>query len=175
MQPDAESLGTNSNGTIHQVCTCVMRVSGKRRDHRWKKKTVKVPHQRSPNALKFEDISQEQTERQKRCARSKVWNLARTYTSSKKKTRLHSIFPRRNGYSRLASTPESDEREFVVDSGASMHMVSKRDFNSAELEIMRTSRSPTTVMTANGEVQTRDEATSYVKQLDLFVQVMLLQ
>ena len=31
-----------------------------------------------------------------------------------------------------------------------MHMVSKKDFNSAELETMRTSRSPTTVMTANG-------------------------
>ena len=50
-----------------------------------------------------------------------------------------------------------------------MHMVSKRVFNSAELETMRTSRSPTTVMTANGEVQTREEATVYVKQLDLFV------
>ena len=35
-----------------------------------------------------------------------------------------------------------------------MHLVSKRDLNSAELETMRTSRSPTTVMTANGEVQT---------------------
>ena len=35
-----------------------------------------------------------------------------------------------------------------------MHMVSKRVLNSAELETMRTSRSPTTVMTANGEVQT---------------------
>ena len=30
-------------------------------------------------------------------------------------------------------------------------------------------------MTANGEVQTREEATIYVKQLDLFVTVMLLQ
>ena len=40
---------------------------------------------------------------------------------------------------------------------------------------MRTSRSPTTVMTANGEVQTREEATVKVKQLDLFVTVMLLQ
>ena len=39
---------------------------------------------------------------------------------------------------------------------------------------MRTSRSPTTVMTANGEVQTREEATVYVKQLDLFVKFMLL-
>ena len=56
-----------------------------------------------------------------------------------------------------------------------MHMVSKRDLSSAELETMRTSRSPTTVMTANGEVQTREEATVHVKQLDLFVTVMLLE
>ena len=56
-----------------------------------------------------------------------------------------------------------------------MHMVRKRDFNSAELEIVRTSRSPTTVMTANGEVQTREEATVYVKQLDVFVKVMFLE
>ena len=56
-----------------------------------------------------------------------------------------------------------------------MHMTSKRDLGSAELETMRTSRSPTTVMTANGEVQTREEATVYVKQLDLFVNVVLLE
>ena len=65
-------------------------------------------------------------------------------------------------------------KKFVVDSGACMHMVSKRDLNSAELETMRTSRSPTTVMTANGEVQTR-EATVHVKELDLFMTVMLLE
>ena len=54
-------------------------------------------------------------------------------------------------------------------------MVSKRDFNFAELETMRTSRSPTMVMTANGEVQTREEATVYFKELDLFATVMLLE
>ena len=62
-----------------------------------------------------------------------------------------------------------------MDSGASMHMVSKRDLDSAELETMRTSRSPTTVMTANGEVQAREEATENVTELDLFVTVMLLE
>ena len=66
---------------------------------------------------------------------------------------------------------EPEERYFVVDSGASMHMVSEKDLNSAELETMRTSRSPTTVMTANSEVR----ATENVKQLDLFVKVMLLE
>ena len=48
-----------------------------------------------------------------------------------------------------------------------MHMVSKKDLNSSELETMRTSRSPTTVMTANGEVKTREEATVCVKPIGL--------
>ena len=65
-----------------------------------------------------------------------------------------------------ASTKEREEREFVVDSGASMLMVGEKDLNSAELGNMKTSRSPTTVMMANGEVQTREEATARVKQLD---------
>ena len=57
-----------------------------------------------------------------------------------------------------SSTIKPEEREFVVDSRASMHKVSKKDLHSSELETMRMSRNPTTVMTANGEVQTRDEA-----------------
>ena len=56
-----------------------------------------------------------------------------------------------------------------------MPMVIEKDLNSAELATMRTSGNPTTVMTANGEVQTREEATVYVKQLDLFVEVKLLE
>ena len=74
-----------------------------------------------------------------------------------------------------ASTKEPEEREFVVDSGASMHMISKKDLNSAELETKRMSRSPTTVMTSDGEVQTREEATVNVKELDLLVTVMPLE
>ena len=75
----------------------------------------------------------------------------------------------------VTSIKEPEEREFVVDSGASVHMVSKKDLNSAQLETLTISRSPTTVMTANGEVQTREEATVCVKQLDLFVKIMLLE
>ena len=50
-----------------------------------------------------------------------------------------------------------------------MHMLSKKDLNAAELEIDRTSRNPSTVFTANGEVQTNEEAKVYVKDLGLFV------
>ena len=63
----------------------------------------------------------------------------------------------------------------MVDSGASVHVVSKKDINSVELDTTRTSRTPTTVMTANGEVRTNKEATVNVKQFDLFVTVMFLE
>ena len=46
-----------------------------------------------------------------------------------------------------------------------MHMISKKDLNSAELGTLTTSGSPTIVITANGEVQTHEEATVYVKEL----------
>ena len=49
----------------------------------------------------------------------------------------------------LAPNLKLEERELVVDSGASMHMISKKDLNSAELDTLTTSRSPTTVITAN--------------------------
>ena len=101
--------------------------------------------------------------------------LAKNKNKLKEKDKAAFCFPAEEWVLPAASTKEPEEREFVVDSGANMHMVSKRDLNSAELETMRTSRSATTVMTANGEVQTREEATENVKQLDLFVKVMLLE
>ena len=137
--------------------------------------SVKVPHQRSPHAVKFEDRSNEETERQQRCARSKAWNLAKNMYKLKENDKATVCSPAEERVLQVASTEEPEERKFVVDSGASMHMVSKKDLNSAELETMRTSRSPTTVMTANGEVRTCEEATVYVKQLDLLVTVMLLE
>ena len=56
-----------------------------------------------------------------------------------------------------------------------MHMISKNDLNSAELETVATSRSPTKVITANGEVQTHEEATVYVKELDIFLTMKVLE
>ena len=62
---------------------------------------------------------------------------------------------------------------FVVDSGASMHMLSRKDLNSAELETGRVSRNPPTVVTASGEVQTKKEATVHVHDLEWFVTVQI--
>ena len=56
-----------------------------------------------------------------------------------------------------------------------MHMISEKDLNSAEMDTLTKSCSPTTVMTANGEVQTLEEATVYVKELDIFLTVKILE
>ena len=74
----------------------------------------------------------------------------------------------------LASTLKPEEREFVVDSGASMHMISKKDWSNAEMDTLTKSCSPTIVITANGEVQTHEEAIVYVKELDIFLTMKVL-
>ena len=74
-----------------------------------------------------------------------------------------------------ASNLKPEEREFVVDSGASMHMVSKKDLSNAEMDTLTKSCSPTIVMTANGEVQTHEEATVCVKELDIFLTMKVLE
>ena len=55
-----------------------------------------------------------------------------------------------------------------------MHMLIRKDLNSAELETVRVCRNPTTVVTGNWEVQTNEEATVYVYGSDLFT-VQFLQ
>ena len=74
-----------------------------------------------------------------------------------------------------ASTLKFEEREFVVDSSASMHVISKKDLSDAEMDFWTKSCSPTIVITANGEVQTHEEATVYVKELDIFLIMKVLE
>ena len=46
---------------------------------------VKILHQRSPFAVKLEDRSHEETERQQRCARGDAWNLSKIIYKLKEK------------------------------------------------------------------------------------------
>ena len=57
---------------------------------------VKSPHQRSPHAMKFEDPSHEETERQQRCARSKAWNLAKNIFKLKENDKATFYSPAKN-------------------------------------------------------------------------------
>ena len=92
---------------------------------------VKPRHQRSPHATKFGDRSHEETDRQERCARCKARNLAKKNYKLKAND-IATFFSLAKWVLPSASSRESCEGEFVVDSGASMHMVSEKDLNSAE-------------------------------------------
>ena len=56
-----------------------------------------------------------------------------------------------------------------------MHMVSRKDLNSAELDTVKVSEYPTTIVRAIGKLLTKEDETVYVKELNLFVTVMLLE
>ena len=132
-------------------------------------------HQRNTNAPKFEDRSQEETDWQERCAREAAWRLAKRVLKLKEKNKAASFSLSENRCLPARSNLELEEREFVVDSGASMHMISKKDLNSAEMDTLTTSCSPTTVMTANGEVHPHEEATVCVKELYMFLTMKVFE
>ena len=131
------------------------------------------PHERSPNSPKFEDRSQEETEWQEQGAREAAWKLAKRVLKFKEHERA-TFFSLSENRCLPASSLKPEEREFVVDSGAAMHMISKKDLSDAEMDILTKSCSPTIVITANGEVQTHEEATVYVKELDIFLTMKVL-
>ena len=56
-----------------------------------------------------------------------------------------------------------------------MHMISKKDLSKAEMDTLTKSCSPTIVITANGEVQTHEEAIVYIKELDIFLTMKVLE
>ena len=55
-----------------------------------------------------------------------------------------------------------------------MHMISKKGLSNAEIDTLTKSCSPTIVITANGELQTHEEAIVCVKELDIFLTMKVL-
>ena len=68
-----------------------------------------------------------------------AWRLAKCIHKLKEKDKT-TFFPPSENWCLPASTLKPEERDFVVDSGASMHMISKKDLNSAELGTVTASR-----------------------------------
>ena len=56
-----------------------------------------------------------------------------------------------------------------------MNMISKKDLSDAEMDTLTKSCSPMIIITANGEVQTHEEATVYVKELDILLTMKVLE
>ena len=120
------------------------RVVNKVQQQKWKTYGSRVVHRRAPsrrNLQRFHRRAQ------------KFWDQVDEHDSQKEKATF--LSPTDEWFLPAASTTKPEEREFVVDSWASMHMVSMKDFNTAELETVRISKNPTMVMAANGEVRKR--------------------
>ena len=125
------------------------------------------PHQRNPNAPKYEDRSQEETEWQERCAREAAWRLAKKYPEKLKEKHKTAFFsPSENWCLPTSSTLRPKGREFFVDSGASIDAHGQQ--KGFEFRWIGN-------FTANGEVQTNEEATVYVKELDIFLTMKVLE
>ena len=105
---------------------------------------------------------------QEQGAREAAWRLAKSILKLKEKNKTAFFSPSEN-WCLPASNLKPEEREFVVDSGASMHMISKKDLNSGEMDTLTKSCSPTLRITAIGEVQTHEEAT------DIFLTMKVLE
>ena len=80
-----KSLGIDSKNTVHSVHAASSKYPGKDKDHRSEKYKSKILISEVPTLWNFEDRSQEETERQQRCARSKAWNLAKNMYKLKDK------------------------------------------------------------------------------------------
>ena len=109
----------------------------------------------APTLQNVEDRSQGETECQEQGAREAAWKLAKSVFKLKEHERA-AFFSSPENRCLPASTLKPEERKFVVDSGTSMHMISKKELSKAEMDTLTKSCSPTIVITANGEVRTHD-------------------
>ena len=132
MEPPTSSSILRKSSDIRKPIRCLKftKAVARHADIRDQKPSLGVlcpgdPHQRNPNAPKFEDRSQVETEWQEQGAREAAWRLAKSVLKLKEKNKAAFWSPSENRCL-PASNLKPEEREFVVDSGASMHMISKK-------------------------------------------------
>ena len=113
-----KSHGIKSTGAIHKSYAASCKQPRKQRSVA-RKNQVKVHHQRSPYALKFEDRSQDETGRQEQCARGNAWILAKNILKLKDKDKATFSSLTNEWCLPALSVTKPEAREFVVNSAAS--------------------------------------------------------
>ena len=124
---------------------------------------------RNPNAPTCEDLHQQWTQHCEEQARVAAWELhniiykfakrvKKTKTRSKNKL-LQKLSP--------GQKPASKKKNEKVDSGASMHLINKSNHIPRAQETIPKSKESCTNITRNGTITATEEATVYVKDLDM--------
>ena len=85
---------------------------------------------------KFEERTQNEILRQEWCARKAAWNLAKDVYKQKKDSKETFYSLAEVWVMPTTSSTNPEERQFIIDSGASMHVLSKKDLSSEELETL---------------------------------------
>ena len=125
-----------SKGTCHQI---------KNRERKGPSRGIIqkcAPHVCSPCAPKFEDRSHEEILNQERCSRKAAWDMTKNIYKLTNSDKASFYVPgEAKGMSTSVTSKRPDEREFVVDPGASIHMMSKK-ISSEESWTVKMSRTP---------------------------------
>ena len=95
------------------------------------------PQERVLWASKFEERTKNEILRQERCARKAAWNLAKGVYNLKRESQDTFYYPAEAWLMPAPSSTNPEERHFVIDSGASVHMLSKKDLSSGQLETLK--------------------------------------
>ena len=133
------------------------------------------PHERSPSAPKFGERSHEEALHQERCARRAAWDFAKNIYKLKNVDKASFCTPVEAKVMPAPTSKRPEEREFVVDSGASMHTMSEKDLSSDELDTLRRSRTPPCGTYSQWRSAYNEEAQVFALDLHLFVTVQLLE
>ena len=131
--------------------------------------------ERNPWAPQFEERTQDETLKQERCARRDAWELAQDVYKLKKESKDSFYTPARAWVMPAPSSTKAGRETFRDRLWSSYAYVK---YEGLAQESWRHSRDldPTiTVVTANGEVQTKEGAQVYVHDLHIFVTVQLLE
>ena len=129
-----------------------------------------APHERNPCAPKFEERTQGRN-----LAPRKMRGLGENVSKLKQYRKNNVLFSYWSQGNAGAHFKHSWGMRICGGLRSIKHMLSRKDLNSSELDTVRVSTNPTTVFTANGEVQTNEEATVYVYHVHLFVTVHILE
>ena len=85
----------------------------------------------------FEERSREITLQQERCARKAAWDSAANIYKLKHADTAKFYYPIEARATPAPTSKLPEEREFVIDSGASVHMLSKSDLTSAAMDTLK--------------------------------------
>ena len=131
---DVRQLGCVSQDTDPPESSAILRkgtkVLGPIRRVRFTRTALRQANIREDQGSSLKTSSSAQSleaERQERCARGDAWSLAKTVSELKEKDKTTFFSPTDEWIMPAACTKNPEEREFVVDSGAGMHTVSRKD------------------------------------------------